>query len=117
MSQLNTVNTWRAALVVSSLAALFAFSVRASGDDKKNSSAFATVDFNKISSDYKSREAVEQQLKTMQAKYNAQLDRRDSMWLLTEEDQKSLDTIYEKDQKTPGDEAKIKELTEKSKRL
>src|SRR5205823_2104486 len=61
--------------------------------------------------------SVEQQLKTMQAKYNAQLDRRDSMWLLTEDDQKALDAIYEKDQKTPADETKIKELTDKAKRM
>jgi Skp family chaperone for outer membrane proteins len=115
MSQTNNLNTWRGVLVAASLVALAGFSMRASSDEKKNTGVFGTVDFKKLSTDYKQKDQVEGTLKKMQAQFLARLSRRDNMPLLTEEEQKQLDSLYEKDNPTDADKAKIKEIEDKAK--
>src|SRR5436305_69369 len=102
MSQTNSMNTWRGVLVAGSLVALTAFSLRASSDEKKNTGVFGTVDFKKLSAEYKAKDQVEGKLKGMQAQFQARLSRRDNMPLLSEEDQKTLDSLYEKENQTDG---------------
>jgi Skp family chaperone for outer membrane proteins len=116
MSQTNSMNTWRGVLVAGSLVALTAFSLRASSDEKKNNGVFGTVDFKKLSAEYKAKDQVEGKLKGMQAQFQARLSRRDNMPLLSEEDQKTLDSLYEKENQTDGDKAKIKEIEDKAKK-
>jgi len=108
-------NTWRVVLVTTCLAGLAAFSLRASSDDKKNGGVFGTVDFKKLSTDYKAKDAIEAKLKNMQAQFQARLSRRDNMPLLTEDEQKQLDGLHEKDPQNDGDKAKIKEIEGRAK--
>lgn len=115
MSQSNNINTWRGVLVAVSLVGLAAFSMRASSDEKKNSGVFGTVDFKKLSADYKAKDQVETTLKKMQAQFQARLSRRDNMPLLSEDEQAQLDKLYEKDPQTDADKAKIKEIEDKAK--
>jgi Skp family chaperone for outer membrane proteins len=114
MSQMN-MNRWRAVLVAGSLVALAGFSMRASSDEKKNSGVFGTVDFKKLSADYKAKDKVENTLKRMQTQFQARLSRRDNMPLLTDAEQDQLDKLYEKDTPTDADKAKIKEIEDKAK--
>lgn len=115
MLEINRLNNWRMALVAASLAGLAAFSLRASSDEKKNTGVFGTVDFKKLSADYKAKEQVEGKLKSMQAQFQARLSRRDNMPLLSEEEQKQLDSFYEKEPRADADNAKIKEIENKAK--
>ncbi len=112
---MSQVNTWRGVLVVTCLAGLAAFSLRASSEDKKNGGVFGTVDFKKLSTDYKAKDAIEAKLKNMQAQFQARLSRRDNMPLLDEAELKQLDGLYEKDTQTDADKAKIKEIEGRAK--
>src|SRR5947209_10239738 len=116
MSQSSTSSIWMRVLVLACIVVCIAFSVRATGEDKKTG-AFATVDFKKIASEYKAKDAVESTIKAMQTKYDARLNRRDNMPLLSEEEQQTLDTLSEKPMQTDADKAKIKEIEDKAKRL
>ena len=107
---------WRTALVAVSLVSLAAFSMRASSDEKKNTGVFGTVDFKKLSADYKAKDQVEGTLKKMQAQFQSRLGRRDTMPLLSEDEQGQLDKLYEKDPQTDADKAKIKEIEDKAKK-
>lgn len=116
MSQINSMNTWRGVLVAGALIGLTAFSLRASSDEKKNTGVFGTVDFKKLSADYKAKDQVENKLKAMQAQFQARLGRRDNMPLLSDDDQKTLDSLYEKDNQTDADKAKVKEIEDRAKK-
>lgn len=116
MSQINSMNTWRGVLVAGALIGLTAFSLRASSDEKKNTGVFGTVDFKKLSADYKAKDQVENKLKAMQAQFQARLSRRDNMPLLSDDDQKTLDSLYEKDNQTDADKAKVKEIEDRAKK-
>jgi Skp family chaperone for outer membrane proteins len=108
---------WWRALVLSTIVLCIVFAVSASGQDKKTGSTFATVDFQKIATSYGQREEVEKTIRTMRAKFDARLQRRDNMPLLTEVEQKELDTLTEKDNPSDADKKRIKELTDKGQRL
>lgn len=108
--------TWMRVLILSCIVLCIAFAVRASGEDKKAVGMYATVDFKKIATDYKAKDEAESTFKVMQNHYAARLSRREQMALLSEDEQKSLDTLYEKANQTDKDKADIKAIEDKSKK-
>lgn len=106
---------WMRVLVLSCIVLCIAFAVRASGEDKKSASQFAIVDFKKLANDYKAKDTIEAKVKDMQAKYDARLRRRYDYPLLTEDEQQTLDTIYEKPNPTAQEQARQKEIEDKAK--
>lgn len=101
--------TWWRGLVVASIVLCIVFAVSASGQDKKSGTVFATVDFQKISNEYKAKQAVETDLANMQARFQGRLTRRAEMPCLSEEDHVQLDALREKDStaQTADDKKKI----------
>lgn len=83
--------------------------------ENKAGSTFAIVDFKKVTNGYKAKDAIEAELKAMQTKFDARLLRRDQNPFLSEEDQKALDDIDEKPNKTEADNNKFKEILAKNK--
>ena len=107
-------SNWVRAITGAAMVCCLAFSLRSSGE-QKGGSGFASVDFKKLSEGYKAKNAVEAELKAMQAKFDSKLSRRDNMPFLSEEDHKALDALEEKPAKTDADLKKIKDLQDKSK--
>jgi Skp family chaperone for outer membrane proteins len=97
------------------LSSLSAQSVSAESTDSKVAPLFAVVDFQKLTTSFKAKDSIETDLRTMQQKFDAQLARRDNMPFLSEDEQKQLDSLYEKATKTDADTNKIKELENKNK--
>lgn len=112
--------TWWRLLVLSTIVLCIVFAANASGQNSKSSNtAFATVDFQKIVNDFKAKAKIESDFQAMKAKFDARLQRRDSMPFLTEEDHKQLDLLTEKDpaSRSQAENAKIEELTKKGLQL
>jgi Skp family chaperone for outer membrane proteins len=99
---------WGRAIVLATIVLCIAFAVAASGRPEKTGTSFATVDINKISSDYKQKAVLEGELLAKKNKLERALARRQEMPLLTEEDQKILDTLMEKGEGTLADPEKKK---------
>jgi Skp family chaperone for outer membrane proteins len=110
---------WWRALVLSCVVLCIAFAVGASGQGSKATTTFATVDTQKVANEFRERQAVETELRLMQAKYQGRLQRRDNYPFLTEDEHKQLDQLTEKDpqQQTPADKTKIEELLKKGQQL
>jgi Skp family chaperone for outer membrane proteins len=106
-------STWGRVLAATSILTCLAFALSASGQGK-NGSTFAIVDFAKISAGYKEKLNVENELKALQVKYDAQLARRDGMPFASEEDLKTLDDLYEKANRTEAEQAKINDIEKKA---
>jgi Skp family chaperone for outer membrane proteins len=104
---------WGRLIALAAIVMCAVFALSASGDNKANS-AFAIVDLQKLSSKYTAKEVLETEFRSMQQKYGLRLQRRDGMPFLTEEDQVSLDTLYEKPNRTDADNNKIKEIEKKN---
>jgi Skp family chaperone for outer membrane proteins len=100
--------TWWRGLVVASIVLCIVFAVGASGQDKRSGSVFATVDFQKISNEYKAKQAVETDLANMQARFQGRLTRRAEMPCLSEEEHVQLDALREKESTTQTAEDKKK---------
>ena len=108
---------WWRTLVLSTIVLCIAFAVGASGQGGKQGNTFATVDMQKISADYKAKQAVEAELKTMQDKFNRQVDRRSQNPLLTVAEHTQLDDLMEKATPTDAEKKTIKDLLDKSAKL
>ena len=106
---------WWRVLVLSCIAMFIAYSVKASGQNKGNS-GFAIVDFRKITTEYKGKDAIEGDIRAMQNKFLQRLARREQLVFLTEQEHAELDTLSEKASQSDADKAKIKELGEKSRK-
>ena len=106
---------WGRAIVLGTIVLCIVFAVAASGRPEKTGTAFATVDINKISSDYKQKAMLEAELEVRKNKLKRQLDRRQEMPLLAEDEQKILDTLGEKAESTLTDAEKKQAETIKSK--
>jgi Skp family chaperone for outer membrane proteins len=100
------------AIVLATIVLCIVFAVAASGRPDKTGMTFATVDINKISSDYKQKGVLESELQAKKTKLERRLAHRQEMPLLTEDDQKILDTLTEKDQGTlaDADKKRIEEI-------
>jgi Skp family chaperone for outer membrane proteins len=107
-------NVWRNVIVISAMVALLAFALSANGE-QKTGGTFATVDFQKISADYKGRGTAEEEIRKEGQKIETRLARRDNMPFISEEDHKALDIIFEKAAPTDVEKKKIEELTNKNK--
>jgi Skp family chaperone for outer membrane proteins len=112
MSQQPSV--WRNVIVLSCVFTGLAFALSANGQDKKAGTGFAIVDVGKLSEGYKARADFESQLRAMQAKLQARLDRRDNMPFLTEEEQLKLDELNEKATRTEAENKQMKDLETKN---
>src|SRR5262245_30418102 len=110
---------WWRALVLSTIVLCIVFAVRASGEDKKTGTVFAVVDFGKVSTEYREKTIAEGELSTKKTRYAARLARRNNMPLLTEEEQKELDRLHDKDvtQQTDAEKKRVDELTKKGVKL
>ncbi len=117
MSQ--TTSWWPRVLILGSITMCTAFAVAATGTPEKNPGAYATVDFAKIQGEYKAKASAETEIRTMQDKLDRQLQRRDSMPFLTEDEQKELDRLTDKDvaQRSDAEKKRIEELTNKGVQL
>ncbi len=111
--------TWWRGLVVAVIGLCLVLAVNASGQDKKGGANFASVDVEKVNADFAARRAIEDQMRALDKRMKDQLDRRNSMPFLSEDEHKQIDAIEAKDaaQKTPADTAKVKELTDKGGKL
>ena len=107
-------SNWVRGITGAAMVCCLAFALRSSGE-QKGGSGFASVDIKKLSEGYKAKNAVEAELKAMQAKFDSQLSRRDNMPFLSEEDHKALDALEEKPVKSDADLKKIKEIQDKAK--
>jgi len=116
MSQ--SVIWWRIS-VVAAIAMCIVFSLSATGQGKPPSLGMATVDINKIQAQYKQMNLLQTDLNVLKQRLAGQLDRRQQMPLLSEEDQKTLDAIYAKDvaAQTADDKKKIEEITNRGQAL
>ena len=110
---------WWRLLVLACVVACIALAIAASGGQAaKPSATFATVDLQKVNSDYKAMQTAQADFQQMAAKFQARLQRRRSMPYLTEAEQQQLDTLSEKGaQQTDADRAAIKTLTDKASQL
>ncbi len=108
-------NWWSRALIGGCVTMCTVFAMAATGKPEKNPGAYATVDFNKIQTDYKAKSAAEAEIRAMQDKLDQALARRDSMPFLTEDEQQELDKLTDKDptQRTDAEKKRIQELTDK----
>jgi Skp family chaperone for outer membrane proteins len=107
---------WWRVLALAAIVLCIIFTVSASGQDKKTGGGtFATIDFQKVDAEYKAKRDSEADIQNMASVFNARLSRRQDMPYLTEDEQKTLDTLMEKAAGTQSDadKAKIKELQDK----
>jgi Skp family chaperone for outer membrane proteins len=107
---------WWRILVLSCITMFIAYSVRASGEGTKTGQTFGIIDADKLSAEYKAREALDSELRTMGNKFGQRLQRRQDMAFLSDEDHKALDALYEKATQTDQDKAKIAELETKARK-
>lgn len=109
---------WWKITVVSSIVLCLALALGASGQGSKSGSTFATVDLQKINAEYKARQLALADFQSLNTKYQAMLQRRDDMWLLTDDEQKQIDAIVDKGAAaTDADKAKRAELEKKASTL
>ena len=106
---------WWRALVLSTIVLCIVFAVSASGQDKKPGT-YGIVDFERLQNDYKKKATLESDLQALRSKLERRLGRRDTMPFLTEDEQKELDKLYDKDatQRTDPEKKRITELEQKS---
>lgn len=106
---------WWRVLALAAIVLCIVFTVGASGQDKKTGgSSFATIDFQKVDTDYKAKQASESDIQNMAALFDQMLSRRNEMPYLSEDEQLALDKLMEKRAtQTDADKAKVKDLQDK----
>jgi len=111
--------TWWRGLVVAVIGLCLALAVNASGQDKKGNVSFASVDVEKVNTEFIARRTIESQMRALDEKMKQQLLRRNSMPFLSEDEHKQIDAIEAKDpaQRTAAETAKEKELMDKGAKL
>lgn len=119
MNEMNKALTWWRLLVLMCVVASIAVAMSASGEQAaKPAATFATVNVQKLNSQYKDMQTALSDLQQMQSNFRARLERRRGMVFLTEEEQKQLDTLSEKGaQQTDADKATVKQITDKAGQL
>ncbi len=109
---------WFRGLVSAVLVLCIAFSISAGGQGSKGGPLFAIVDLAKVNSDFTKMREAQVTFDGAKNKAAGQLQRRDQMPFLTEDEQKQLDSVYEKvAAQTDADKAKIKEIGDRSLKL
>lgn len=110
---------WWRGLVALVLVLCIAFTLSASAQQgNKTGPLFASIDMVKVNADYKDMQLERTNFEVAAKKLQDQLDRRNTMPLLPEEDHKLLDTLHEKGAaQTDADKNKIKEMNDKSTKL
>lgn len=111
--------TWWRGLVVAVIGLCLALAVNASGQDKKGNLIFASVDVEKVNNEFIARKTIETQMRALDERLKEQLQRRNSMPFLSEDEHKQIDAIEAKDpsERTAAETAKDKELRDKGARL
>ena len=104
-----------AALIVSLILGILSGNAAFPADAKLATSAIGSADANTLFTEYDKRKQSYQELETLQAKLEAQLELRNGNRLLTDEEFKTLLDLEAKPQKQDADKQKIEELRALSK--
>lgn len=104
-----------AALIVSLILGILSGNAAFPADAKAATSAIGSADANTLFNEYDKRKQSYQELETLQAKLEAQLELRNGNRLLTDEEFKTLVDLETKPQKQEADKQKIEELRALSK--
>ncbi|NUQ69762.1 MAG: OmpH family outer membrane protein [Chthonomonadales bacterium] len=115
-----SLTPWRLAVLAGAVACVFV-AVNALGQGSKSAggSAFATVDVQRVTKEYKAMQVAQTELTARQGRANARVQRWVNMPYLSPEEHKELDAIEAKApaSRTAADTARAKELTDKGIRL